>query len=51
MDIKSTSKEDIKQKKLIIPIPMDKNQRMINIQDFSYYAYQAIENIQKNPNY
>lgn len=50
-DIEDISKKQIKKWNLFLPIPTPESERSMEIQEFAYYAQQAIEEIQNNSYY
>ena len=51
IDIAKISKSAIDNWKLFIPIPTPKSERIMEIQDFAYYAQQAIKEMENNAHY
>ncbi|MDD3262993.1 MAG: hypothetical protein PHR61_04040 [Candidatus Absconditabacteria bacterium] len=51
IDIAKISKSAIENGKFFIPIPTPKSERIMEIQDFAYYAQQAIKEMENHPYY
>ncbi len=51
MDISKIEKKDIRESNFFIPIPIEEDKRIMSIENFWYYAQQAIKEIEKNEKY
>ena len=48
---KNFNHEEIKEGKVVLPIPMRKEDRKLDIKSFAYYGQQAIKEMENDPKY